>query len=105
MCRILRSISYYFITFDGCPGNQLKPQNKKKTLSVCNKIMFKAKSKTAVSSGIDASNDVAPPLDFSYKYLAGFQGMSCDFNQKKKRVVRTHASRTNIYNENMWTNN
>lgn len=33
-----------------------------------------SKNRATISSAIDATNDSSPPLDFSFKYIAGFQG-------------------------------
>ena len=35
------------------------------------------KTKPAASAAIDAVNEIASPLDFSYKSLAGIQGLFC----------------------------
>lgn len=34
-----------------------------------------SKTKPTVSAAIDADNDITSPLDFSYKCLAGIQGL------------------------------
>lgn len=38
-----------------------------------------SKTKTSVSAAIDAVNEIASPLDFSYKSLAGLQGLLMSF--------------------------
>ena len=39
-----------------------------------------SKTKPAVSAAIDAVNEVASPLDFSFKSLAGLQGLLAVFD-------------------------
>jgi len=51
------------------------------------------KTKTTVSAAIDAINEVASPLDFSFKALAELQGLFMSFAVFDLLVLRVQLSK------------